>query len=144
MTALHPDSINTLKVTVGGETAVEEWEATPGSAELQEIPGLEGFRGIDLEITGVMEEGEYLAILEVRAIFLRHILESRPSLHMAHRSNPILMGYARHAVLTFASIGRWPFEAMHQTILKVLVVFQFGNNRLHVARGSANTRRVLR
>lgn len=96
LTALHPDSIGTLKVEVGGETAVEEWEATPGSAELQEIPGLEGLVGTDLEITGVMEEGQYFAILEVRAvykIFLRYILKARPSLHVAYRSNPIVLGY---------------------------------------------------
>ena len=52
---------------VNGETAVEEWEAAPGATELQEIPGLEGLRGSDVKIIGVMEEGEYFAILEVGA-----------------------------------------------------------------------------
>lgn len=66
MAALHPDSIPKLTVAVNGRTRVEEWEATPGSTELQEIPGLEGRRGWEIEITGSMREGEYFAILEVR------------------------------------------------------------------------------
>lgn len=66
LAALHPDSINKLMVAVDGQTVVEEWTATPGSTELQKIPGLEGRDGSELEITGVMEEGEYFAILEVR------------------------------------------------------------------------------
>lgn len=50
---------------VNGQVAVEGWEAIPGSTELQEIPGLAGLEGSNFEIIGVMEEGEYLAILEV-------------------------------------------------------------------------------
>lgn len=101
---------------MGGETAVEEWEATPGSTELQEIPGLEGLEGDDIGIIGVMEEGEYFAILEVRTFYIvfLHVLKVRPSLHVPYRSNPTVLGYARHAILTFASRGWWPFQAMYQ------------------------------
>lgn len=63
--ALHPDSISTLTVSVERQTVVEVWEAAPGSTELQEIPGLEGLEGSDFEINGVMEAGEYFAVLEV-------------------------------------------------------------------------------
>lgn len=66
LTALHPDSISTLTVSVERQTVVEVWEAAPGSTELQEIPGLEGLEGSDFEINGVMEAGEYFAVLEVR------------------------------------------------------------------------------
>lgn len=50
------------------ETVVEAWGATPGSTELQEIPGVEGLEGHLFRINGVMEAGEYFAILEVRSL----------------------------------------------------------------------------
>lgn len=50
------------------QTVVEAWGATPGSTELQEIPGLEGLEGSIFHINGVMEAGEYFAILEVRSL----------------------------------------------------------------------------
>lgn len=65
MTALHPDSTGKLTVELDGQTVVEGWEATAGSTELQEIPGLEGLGGSDFEIKAIMEDGEYFAILEV-------------------------------------------------------------------------------
>ena len=64
-TALHPESIRTLAVELNGDVVVEEWEVPAGSTELQEIPGLKGLDGSDLEIKAVMEDGEYFAILEV-------------------------------------------------------------------------------
>eukprot|EP00904_Undaria_pinnatifida_P008259 jgi/Undpi1/4563/HiC_scaffold_18.g07917.m1 len=63
--ALHPESIRTLAVELNGDVVVEEWEVPAGSTELQEIPGLKGLDGSDLEIKAVMEDGEYFAILEV-------------------------------------------------------------------------------
>lgn len=73
LTALHPDSIRTLTVSVERQTVVEAWEATPGTTELQEIPGLEGLEGNYFEINGVMEAGEYFAILEVRSFKTFHL-----------------------------------------------------------------------
>lgn len=64
--AVHPDSMSTFSVEVDGDVILEEWEATPGSTELQEIPGLEGLECSNLDILGVMEAGEYLGIVEVR------------------------------------------------------------------------------
>lgn len=55
-----------LRVLVDGATILEEWDAVPGSSELQEIPGLEGVEGGRLSIEGVEGAGDYLAILEVR------------------------------------------------------------------------------
>ncbi|CAN0009638.1 unnamed protein product [Ectocarpus sp. 12 AP-2014] len=63
--ALHPDSMSKLRVLVDGATILEEWDAVPGSLELQEIPGLEGLEGGRLSIEGVEGAGDYLAILEV-------------------------------------------------------------------------------
>eukprot|EP00904_Undaria_pinnatifida_P008263 jgi/Undpi1/4567/HiC_scaffold_18.g07921.m1 len=63
--AIDPDSISTFTIAVDGDVIWGAWEAIPGSAELQEIPGLAGLEGSDLDILGVMGAGEYLGILEV-------------------------------------------------------------------------------
>lgn len=46
---------------------VEQWEATSGSNEMQEITVLQGLDLSSFKIEGIMEEGEYLGILEVRS-----------------------------------------------------------------------------
>lgn len=66
--AIDPDSISTFTIAVDGDVIWGAWEAIPGSAELQEIPGLAGLEGSDLDILGVMGAGEYLGILEVRTL----------------------------------------------------------------------------
>lgn len=68
--ALHPDSVSKLTVLIDGEVVVEEWDAAPGQSELQEIPGVEGLVGSLIEIDGVVEIGEYVAILEVRPVLM--------------------------------------------------------------------------
>lgn len=55
---------------VDGEVVVEEWDAAPGQSELQEIPGVEGLVGSLIEIDGIVEIGEYFAILEVRSVMI--------------------------------------------------------------------------
>ena len=45
---------------------MEEWDAVGGSSEMQEIPGLEGTEGRSITIEGVMDIGDYFAILEAR------------------------------------------------------------------------------
>lgn len=65
LTALHPDSASKIRVYVDSDLVVDEWEGTPGSGEMEEIPGLEGLTGARLEIQGVIGTGDYFAILEV-------------------------------------------------------------------------------
>ena len=66
MTALSADSgTSKLQLLMDGEVVVSEWEGTPGSTKLQEVPGVEGVEGSVLVIQGIMEPGDYLAISEV-------------------------------------------------------------------------------
>ncbi|CAN0223077.1 unnamed protein product, partial [Pylaiella littoralis] len=62
--ALHPNSVSKLRVLVNNQVVVEEWDVVAGSTDLQEIPGLEGLEAWSIEIEGVMDAGEYFAILE--------------------------------------------------------------------------------
>lgn len=50
---------------VDGFVVVDEWEATPGSATLEEIPGLEGLTGHTVTVQGIMGVDDYLSIVEV-------------------------------------------------------------------------------
>eukprot|EP00904_Undaria_pinnatifida_P008260 jgi/Undpi1/4564/HiC_scaffold_18.g07918.m1 len=64
--ALSADSgTSKLQLLMDGEVVVSEWEGTPGSTKLQEVPGVEGVEGSVLVIQGIMEPGDYLAISEV-------------------------------------------------------------------------------
>lgn len=66
MTALHPDSVRSFNITLNSDLAfVEQWEATSGTSEMQEITVLQGLELSSFQIEGIMEEGEYLGILEV-------------------------------------------------------------------------------
>ena len=70
-TALHPDSVRSFNITLNSDLAfVEQWEATPGSSEMQEITALQGLELSSFKIEGIMEDGEYLGILEVRSRLL--------------------------------------------------------------------------
>lgn len=65
-TALHPDSVGSFNITLNSDLAfVEQWEATSGTSEMQEITVLQGLELSSFQIEGIMEEGEYLGILEV-------------------------------------------------------------------------------
>lgn len=51
---------------VDSEVVVEEWDAVAGSIDMQEVPGLAGLEAGQITFEGVMNVGEYFAILEVR------------------------------------------------------------------------------
>lgn len=50
---------------VDGDADIEQWEAAPGTTELQPIPGLEGLELSFLTLRGIFGAGDYLGILEV-------------------------------------------------------------------------------
>ena len=65
-TALHPDSVRSFNITLNSDRAlVEQWDATPGTTEMQEISVLQGLELRSFQIEGNMEVGEQLGILEV-------------------------------------------------------------------------------
>lgn len=63
--ALHPDSVTELALFVDGQVQFE-WSATPGTTDLQEIPGLAGVEAASFVVQGIQDFGETLGIVEVR------------------------------------------------------------------------------
>lgn len=67
--ALHPNSVRKIRVYLDNDLVVDEWEATAGSGEMEDIPGLEALTGNELKIYGAIGIAEYFAILEVMGLF---------------------------------------------------------------------------
>ena len=53
-----------IQVVLDGR-ALPPWTATPGSSELQEIPGVEGATVSFVTIYGILEPGDFFGVLEV-------------------------------------------------------------------------------
>lgn len=65
--AFHPDSLTSINLyTDGGDTAIP-WTGETGTPDLQDIPAVAGLTGNTLYIDGNLSDGDYFAILEVRA-----------------------------------------------------------------------------
>lgn len=66
--AFAADSKTSLKVLLDDEVVVESWTGEEGSTALQEIVGLEGYSVQELTFEAIMDEGEWIAITEVRKL----------------------------------------------------------------------------
>lgn len=64
LTAFHPETNGTVDIYVDGDYVLT-FEAEEGTSEFQEITGLAGYTGAEIDITGANSEGDWLAILEV-------------------------------------------------------------------------------
>lgn len=49
------------------DTVLSPWTGTPGSSEMQEVPGVEGVTVSSLAIYGILEPGDFFGVLEVGA-----------------------------------------------------------------------------
>lgn len=53
-----------IQVVLDGK-ALPPWTGTPGSLELQEVPGVEGVTVSFVNIYGILEPGDFFGVLEV-------------------------------------------------------------------------------
>ena len=79
LAAFTADSETTLQVLVNHEEVFpNSWAGETGSTKLQEIPGVRGYIGDELELVALMSEGGYIGITEVGrpfegGVIFRHI-----------------------------------------------------------------------
>lgn len=110
---------------VSAQTVVEEWEAAPGTTELQEIPGLEGVKLRNFMIMGIMEAGEYLAILEVHSfsVTLRSTAKLRVGKSTWRTLRAILYGWIMLGIRSLRlQLEGGRFDGKHQQFEMLLLL----------------------
>ena len=65
MSAFYSGSKTTFSVWVDDSEVISSWTGDEGTTSMQDIPGLSGISAGEIELQAIMDEGEYMGILEV-------------------------------------------------------------------------------